>query len=153
MLQDRVKTEKDLVSVEDMTLRLWVAEVDSVSFGPDTERALMSIRGLPEEAERLSAHLAQCARQQAMIVSPQSDQDMQRLAVLNKVNPGSLPPSLANAATGLGIASNGAAGSEPAVAAVVAAGKFCSQCGNRLEGVVQYCSNCGARVVPAPAST
>lgn len=126
LLQDRVKTEKDLISVEDMTLRLWVAEIDSVAFGPDSVRSLMSIRGLPEEAERLCAHLASFARQQATILSPQSEVDLQRLAVLDRLNPASAP-----------------ALSSASVAAPARA--FCPQCGNRLVPGARFCSGCGTR--------
>ncbi|NGY06324.1 zinc ribbon domain-containing protein [Solimonas terrae] len=144
LLQDRVKTEKDLVSVEDMTLRLWVAEIDSVSFGPDTPRSLMSIRGLPEEAERLSAHLAGFARQQATIISPQSDVDLQRLSVLNKINPASAA-SLPSAADALAA---GVAGT--AAPSAVTSRAFCPQCGNRLDSKAAFCSACGARVGTTP---
>lgn len=141
MLQDRVKTEKSLVNVEDMTLRVWVAEVDSVSFGPDAWRSLLSIRGLPEEAERLAAHLAQKASDQAMVVSPQSQADLQRLNVLNKLNPSSAAPLPAAAVQALG--GGAAGGGSPNVPA--ATGKrFCSQCGAPAAAGAQFCAQCGA---------
>jgi hypothetical protein len=141
MLQDRVKTEKSIVNVEDMTLRVWIAEVDSVSFGPDAWRSLLSIRGLPDEAERLSAHLAQHASDQAMIVSPQSQADLKRLAVLDKLNPGSAAPLPAAAVQALG----GVAGAAPAANVPASATKrFCSQCGAPAAGGALFCAQCGA---------
>jgi hypothetical protein len=143
LLQDRVKTEKDLVNVEDMTLRLWVAEVESVCFGPDTARSLMSIRGLQDEAQRLAGHLAQFATQQASVVAPQSDSDLQRLALLNRVNPPTPAPNL-SPILGSGVA---AAASLPAVPR-----KFCPHCGGRLEAEGKFCSHCGARLAEADGS-
>jgi hypothetical protein len=128
LLQDRIKTEKDLVNVEDMTLRLWVAEVDSVCFGPDTERSLVSIRGLPTEAEQLAKTLAQFGRQQAAIVSPQADSDLHRLAVLNRISP------VGNSGANLLDAAVAAMGGKP----------FCSQCGAKIAAGARFCSQCGA---------
>ncbi len=140
LLQDRVKTQKEIVNVEDMSLRLWVAEIDSVSFGPDTERSLLSIRGLPDEAERLSTHLAAFGSRQASIVAPGSETDLQRLALLNRIN--SAPPGAAslgaNVQQALGVATAGVA-------------KFCTQCGTKAEGPVLFCGQCGARL-PAAVS-
>jgi hypothetical protein len=143
LLQDRVKTEKDVINVEDMTLRLWVAEVDSVAFGPDLPRSLMSIRGLPQEADNLSRHLAAFAQQQASVVAPGSDKDLQRLAMMQKLNPGSPTPLPAAAQQALGVTP----ASVPADAS--SAPRFCMQCGTRLAPNAQFCWQCGARLAPA----
>ena len=151
LLQDRVKTQKEIVNVEDMSLRLWVAEIDSVSFGPDTERSLLSIRGLPDEAERLSAHLADFGGRQASVVAPTSETDLQRLALLNRINPaqgGSAPGLAAGVQSLLGAPAPEAAGTTPAP---VAAGRFCTQCGTRASGAAQFCGQCGTRL-PVSAS-
>lgn len=137
MLQDRVKTEKDLVNVEDMTLRLWVAEVESVCFGPDTPRSLMSIRGLQDEAQRLADRLAQFATQQASIIAPQADGDLQRLAVLNRINPALAAAPAAAALLG---ATPAPPPSSPAPR------QFCPSCGGKLEANARFCSHCGARL-------
>ncbi len=149
MLQGFVNTEKALVNVEDMTLRLWVADVDSIWFGPqDRRRALMSIRGLPDEAERLSQHLAGFARQQATVIAPQSDTDMQRLAVMNRISPppaavGRLGGAAPEALSTPGGSSGAAASTTPAVPA---ARRFCPQCGGKLDAGARFCSNCGAQL-------
>jgi hypothetical protein len=146
LLQDRVKTEKSLINVEDMTLRLWVAEVDSVWFGPNSgPRALMSIRGLPDEAERLGSYLANFARQQASVVAPQSDIDMQRLNRMNAMNSTAAVPGLPTAAAAAA-AAVGAPNATPAVTSTPSAGspRFCPQCGTALAGPARFCSHCGA---------
>lgn len=143
LLQDRVRTEKSLINVEDMTLRLWVAEVDSVWFGPNDERrALMSIRGLPDEAERLAGDLANFGRQQASVVAPQADTDLQRLTVMSQLNP-SQPGLPAAAAAQAQAALGSAAPATPGAPAV--SPKFCPQCGTAVApGPARFCSHCGA---------
>ncbi|GAC1633745.1 MAG: hypothetical protein NVS9B10_29310 [Nevskia sp.] len=151
LLQDRVKTQKEIVNVEDMSLRLWVAEIDSVSFGPDTERSLLSIRGLPDEAERLSAHLADFGSRQASVVAPASETDLQRLALLNRINPPQTgAPGLAAGVQQLLAAPASAAGG-PASATTVASARYCTQCGTRADGAALFCGQCGTRLPGAAA--
>ncbi|MDP3294771.1 MAG: zinc ribbon domain-containing protein [Nevskia sp.] len=145
LLQDRVKTQKEIVNVEDMSLRLWVAEVDTVSFGPDTERSLLSIRGLPDEAERLSAHLADFGVRQASIIAPSSQTDLQRLAVLDKIN----PPQNAGGALPAGVQQ--ALGVAPAPA--TSATRFCTQCGTPAHAGAGYCGRCGTRLPALPTAS
>lgn len=145
LLQDRVKTQKEIVNVEDMSLRLWVAEVDTVSFGPDTERSLLSIRGLPDEAERLSAHLADFGVRQASIIAPSSQTDLQRLAVLDKIN----PPQNAGSALPAGVQQ--ALGVAPAPTA--SATRFCTHCGTPANAGAGYCGQCGTRLPALPTAS
>lgn len=141
VLHDTVKTEKELVTVEDMTLRVWVAELDSVCFGPDTERSLMSIRGLPDEAEKLAAYLAGFARGQASVVAPQAAVDQERLAAMSRANaPVRTPPTTAASLPTAGAPEwplPGDAGQD---------GRFCSQCGARVDAAAQFCARCGTKL-------
>jgi hypothetical protein len=150
LLQDRVKTQKDIVNVEDMSLRLWVAEIDSVSFGPETERSLLSIRGLPDEAERLSAHLADFGMRQASVVAPSSSADLQRLAMLKKIN----PPQGGNLASSIPQALGGNGAAAPAMSAPPTASpsavRFCTQCGTKADGSAVFCGQCGTRLPTSP---
>lgn len=155
LLQDRVKTQKEIVNVEDMSLRLWVAEVDTVSFGPDTERSLLSIRGLPDEAERLSAHLADFGVRQASIVAPSSQTDLARLALLDKIN----PPQGGNAAAALGgtvqqaLGLGGEAPAAASAAPAAAGSRFCTQCGTAANTGATFCGQCGTRLPAIPAAS
>jgi hypothetical protein len=153
-LQDRVKTQKDIVNVEDMTLRVWAAEIDSVSFGPDLERSLLSIRGLPVEAERLADQLASFGARQASIVAPTAETDVQRLALLQKLNPPSAEsvPPLPAAATPPAMAAQAAvpvAAAAVTVAAAAAGARFCTQCGAGLAQAARFCGQCGAAAAVA----
>lgn len=149
LLQDRVKTQKDIVNVEDMSLRLWAAEVDSVSFGPDLARALVSIRGLPNEAERLSAHLADFGMRQSSIIAPGSQTDLQRLAILDKINPQQGTPAALG--TGIQQALIGAPTTAP-VPPAAAATRFCTQCGTPANASAAFCGQCGTRLPGPPTS-
>ena len=150
LLQDRVKTQKDIVNVEDMSLRLWAAEVDSVSFGPDVKRSLTSIRGLPMEAERLSAHLADFGIRQSSIIAPGSQTDLQRLAILDKINP---PQGNAAAlSTGVQQALLGAPTTTPVATPAASAARFCTQCGTPANTAAAFCGQCGTRLPGPPTS-
>lgn len=79
---DRIKTEKQVINIESMTLRVWVAQLESVSFGKDSPRWLVGMSGVKEKAQFLSHHLTQFAQNQSIIVAPTAGVDMQKIAGL-----------------------------------------------------------------------
>ena len=97
IVQDRFKSQKTVTNVEDMTLRLWVADVDSICYGRDRPRYVVGLAGNSAESERLGRHLAEFARGQAVIVSPTSARDVERASQIADMNRAS---SLANPTTG-----------------------------------------------------
>src|SRR5690349_19623521 len=88
VVQDRFRSQKTVTNVEDMTLRMWVADIDSVCYGRDRERFIVGLAGNSSEAQRLAQHLAAFARSQAVIVSPTSERDAQRAGQMNEMNRG-----------------------------------------------------------------
>ena len=88
VVQDRFRSEKTVTNVEDMTLRMWVADIDSVCYGRDRERFIVGLAGNPKESQRLAQHLANFARNQATIVSPTSPRDAERASQMNEMNRG-----------------------------------------------------------------
>jgi zinc-ribbon domain len=140
VLHDRVKTEKELVTVEDMTLRVWVAELDSVCFGPDAERSLMSIRGLPDEAAKLSAYLADFARGQATVIAPEASVDRERLDAMSRVNAAARSGSATGAVPSL---PTGHRPDPPLPSANDDSARYCPQCGTRSDETARYCARCG----------
>jgi hypothetical protein len=86
VLEDAVKTRKQVVNIDDMTLRIWVADFYSVAFGPDQPRFLVSMSGEQGEAERLCKHLREFAENQTALLAPGTARDVesaQRLAAMN----------------------------------------------------------------------
>ena len=94
IVQDRFKSQKTVTNVEDMTLRLWVADVDSICYGRDRPRFIVGLAGNGKESERLGRDLADFARGQAVIVSPSSARDVERASQIANMNRAS---ALANA--------------------------------------------------------
>jgi hypothetical protein len=86
IVQDRFKSQKTVTNVEDMTLRLWVADVDSICYGRDRPRYIVGLAGNSAESERLGRHLAEFARGQAVIVSPSSARDADRASQIAEMN-------------------------------------------------------------------
>jgi hypothetical protein len=96
LVQDRFKSQKAVTNVEDMTLRVWVAELDSVCYGRNRERFVVGLAGNAKEAQRLAQHLADFARSQAVIVSPTSGRDVERanqIAEMNRAAALGTPPA------------------------------------------------------------
>lgn len=86
LVQDRFKSQKTVTNVEDMTLRLWVADVDSICYGRDRPRFVVGMAGNPTESERLGRHIAEFARSQSVIVSPTSARDVERASQISDIN-------------------------------------------------------------------
>ena len=90
-LQDRVFTERDVINVENMTLRVWVMELRSVVFGHQShgsvmERAITGMVSRPEEAQYLKNLVRQFAGEQSIVVAPRAAEDAQRMAGLGALN-------------------------------------------------------------------
>jgi len=135
---DRVRTSKETISVNDMTLRVWVAEVDSVTFGSESERRIVGIRGRPDLAGALRAQLEGFAAEQSSIDMPGSSRDVEkiaRLGALNQLGGGATPP--ANVGQALG--------NSPAASALMAgvAPRQCPGCQQPAAAGARFCANCG----------
>lgn len=84
-LQDRVFTERAVVSVENMTLRVWVTRLRSVVFGHHstgsaTRRAITAMTGDPDQARYLKQCIERFAAAQSIVLAPGSPEDARRLA-------------------------------------------------------------------------
>ncbi len=86
IVQDRFKSTKTVTNVEDMTLRLWVADVDSICYGRDRPRFVVGMAGNTAESQRLCQSLADFARSQAVVVSPTSSRDVDRASQIADMN-------------------------------------------------------------------
>lgn len=88
VVQDRFRSQKSVTNVEDMTLRMWVADIDSVCYGRNQQRFVVGLAGNSAESQRLAQHLAAFARNQAVIVSPTSARDAARADQMKEMNRG-----------------------------------------------------------------
>jgi len=138
---DSVKTEKKVINIEAMTLRVWVAEIETVAFGKDTARSIVGMRGCKTEAEGLHRILKDFGVQQSMIVAPTSNIDLQRaqaMSAMNQVVASAALSALPATATTAHVMAHASAPAPlhfncPACAPAHAQGaKFCPECGSRL---------------------
>jgi hypothetical protein len=141
---DRIKTQKQVINIETMTLRVWVAQLDTVSFGKGTPRWLVGMNGLPDKAKYLAQHLVQFAANQSVIVAPTAQTDMQRVAALGAINHlgGAVPAAAIARDASETLARLQVGANEDAQGS---AANDCSSCGSPLEHKSLFCTNCGAR--------
>lgn len=133
VISDRIKTEKNIINVENMTLRVWVCEIDSVALNKNEHRYISTMRGLNEEADYLAKHLIQFATNQSIIVAPESEADQQKIMAMSSMN----------------IAQENAIehSKKDAMNYVATTLKTnCPQCESSLTSDAKFCGNCGAKV-------
>jgi hypothetical protein len=138
---DRVRTESDVVAVHDMSLRVWAAEIDTVTFGRDTRRMIVGMRGLPDDAREIKQLLEQCAKDQTVVVAPTSNRDIEKISIsgaLNKMGD-NVPPSM------LPEQLRGVLGGS-AAARAASEGNKCSSCSHDITPDARFCDNCGTPV-------
>ncbi|WP_420464964.1 hypothetical protein [Panacagrimonas sp.] len=85
-LEDTIKTTKHVINIEDMTVRLWVADLFSVCFDVNDPRDLISMAGVPDEAERIGNLLVEFAADQRIFVAPTSNRDAAALNQMGALN-------------------------------------------------------------------
>ena len=171
-LQDRVFTERDVVNVENMTLRVWVTQLRSVVFGHQshggaTRRIITGMLGQPKEAAYLKDMVSQFAGAQSIVVAPGSTEDARRMAMMGALNQfgaanngqsalpsGFVADALLEASQPGRVQSGGQlddVGS--AVQHVDEADRsdqklrcFCSACGEQNEADAGFCESCGHKL-------
>ena len=91
ILNDRIKSEKNIVNIENMTLRVWVSELETVSFDKTSARFIVGMRGLPEQSAYLARLLTEFAANQSVVITPTSIEDIQKLTKLAAMNDSTAP--------------------------------------------------------------
>ena len=172
-LQDRVFTERDVITVENMTLRVWVTQLRSVVFGHQshgsvTRRIITGMLGQPKEAEYLKDLITQFAGAQSIVVAPGTSEDARRMAMMGAMNQlgaanngqAALPPGFVADAL-LAAAQPGAVQSEAQFENIGVAVQlekdasqshqkvsyFCRACGRENEASSGFCEDCGTSLV------
>lgn len=137
---DRVKSKRQVINIETMTLRVWVAQLETVTFGKNTPRWLIGMHGLGDKARLYAGHLADFAGAQSIVVAPTAAADVQKVAAMSAMN--TLAQSKSGAATL----------PQPLMAALAAAGgaRFCHACGRGNESDARFCGQCGTGLAEGP---
>jgi len=149
VLTDRLKTEKDVINIESMTLRVWASEIDTVLFERTGPRQVLAMRGLPSLAQGLAGELRGFGQERPTLVAPQSSLDAERAARIGQFNQllgsarGVCLPEAAQQALGMG-APAAASAAEASAAATPAKTRFCAQCGGQTGPGDKFCGACGA---------
>ena len=163
VMHDTIKTRSNVIQIQSMTFRVWVARLSSVTFGVNAPRHIVGLYGEPSYAASLAAHLRQFAQNQAMILAPTSQADIERHSALARLNQQSRSPQIGQQeeqpsvlaiqddqgeTTLLPVEERTEQGSEETTNQTIAV-NFCSQCGSNLEPKDMFCTNCGGRLKPA----
>lgn len=152
-LQDRVFTERDVINVENMTLRVWVTNLRSVVFGHQshgsaTNRFVTGMLGQPKESEYIKNLITEFAGSQSIVVAPSSNEDAKRMASISAMNqlgganntqmvlPNSLLTDafLQNKNTGI---------AQDSIHPQNTKQYFCNVCGSPNSSDSLFCANCG----------
>ncbi|WP_375382535.1 hypothetical protein, partial [uncultured Sphingomonas sp.] len=91
-----IHSSSQVVQVEGMTFRLWVAEAHSITFGKDAQRYIYSLIGLPDVASALANRLRDFVMNQSSLLSLGSHSDQERMRAVAQMNTqgGEAPPML-----------------------------------------------------------
>jgi len=83
---DHVQSKSMLTRVENASLRVWVADVDSVAFGKNGRRSIISMKSSDGYAKEISEELLRFAQDQSSIAAPTSRQDLEKSQTLMQFN-------------------------------------------------------------------
>jgi hypothetical protein len=140
---DRVKTNKQVINIETMTLRVWVAEISTVIFDKNSQRFLIAVHGLPNRANELASHLSQFAGEQSMIVAPTAKVDVQKSVLIDSLNApvGRVDTTLPSALMESVMAAQNRAKAAPVL---IQKEVVCGQCQAPVSPGSRFCAMCGA---------
>ncbi len=86
VMSDTIKTSSSAVKIEAMTFRLWTANIESVMFGKDEQRHILSMTGDNDFSQAILLRLKSFAQNQASIFAPSAPGDAARHAQLAQMN-------------------------------------------------------------------
>lgn len=90
-LKDTIQSEKNIINIDGMTLRVWVTQLHTVVFGhginsENNPRKIIKMIGLKEECKNWLKHISQFAESQSMILKPTSKEDFKNANSLSQLN-------------------------------------------------------------------
>jgi len=90
-LKDTIQSEKNIINIDNMTLRVWITQLQTVVFGhginsENNPRKIIKMVGLKEDCKNWLNHVAQFAESQSMILKPTSKDDFKNANSLSQLN-------------------------------------------------------------------
>ena len=90
-LRDTIQSEKNIINIDNMTLRVWVTKLTTVVFGhginsENNPRKIIKMVGLKEDCKNWLNHVTQFAESQSMILKPTSKDDFKNANSLSQLN-------------------------------------------------------------------
>ena len=90
-LKDTIQSEKNVINIESMTLRVWVTKLSTVVFGhginsENNPRKIIKMVGIKEDCQNWIEHIATFAESQSMILKPTSKEDFKNANSLAQLN-------------------------------------------------------------------
>lgn len=90
-LKDTIQSEKNIINIDGMTLRVWVTQLYTVVFGHginsnNNPRKIIKMVGLKEDCKNWLNHIVSFAESQSMILKPTSKEDFKNANSLSQLN-------------------------------------------------------------------
>lgn len=148
-----MSSQKKVINVEGMTLRVWAAELDTVIFEKNGIRTIIGMRGRPDIAQFYADHLQRFAAGLSNVVAPMSNTDVERIAKIAQVQQMLAAPQPVPIVTVAAPATQPAHVEAPkASSAPAAASSRCPNeaCGRETIPGAAFCGFCGVRLIAGP---
>lgn len=148
-LASAMSSSKRVINVESMTMRVWVAELDSVILSKDGRRDLIGMQGRPDLAVYFADHLQGFAQQAPSVVSPASATDQQRLAQIGQTQRslgGAIPNPLLSSSQSPAMPSQETTAAQGTAKPLDTPACRNPQCGKPVAADALFCSACGTKV-------
>lgn len=138
LLRDSVKSAREVINIEHLTLRVWAVKLQTVIFDPidpHAARHIIAMSGEHPRALYLASMLKVFAADHSVIVAPQSEQDLQRIQQLQGLN------QSPNLNTNNALAA--AFGVMPSNETSVIPQGICPKCAHQNSEKAKFCTECG----------
>lgn len=140
-----LRSGKNVLSIEKMTLRVWAARLQTTILEKHRGRYLIGMVGAPDRARALSTHLQNFAREQSILVSPTSNEDLKRAMAMSGMSRiAEDPKAAANMREQVAQKLQGA--TDTGVRPPVQSALFCVHCGSQNPPNARFCSQCGKSI-------
>lgn len=85
-LHGHVRSRSKVTRVQNATLRVWSADIQSVTYGKDGQRCVVSMSPARDTANKMVLQLMAFAQNQSLLIAPDAPSDQQRILELAKLN-------------------------------------------------------------------